>query len=99
MSNLSNVPKQDLIIKLLTVLFPDAKIYLFGSRARGTHTERSDIDIAIDLGNKMDIGDLAIACNVLEGLNIPQKIDVVDVYRASEDMKKQILKDGILWKA
>ncbi|HSC25025.1 MAG TPA: nucleotidyltransferase domain-containing protein [Candidatus Babeliales bacterium] len=95
----SNVPKQDLIIKLLTVLFPTSKIYLFGSRARGTHTERSDIDIAIDIGRKLEIDEWAIADGVLAGLNIPQKIDVIDVWRASESMKQQILKDGIVWKA
>jgi predicted nucleotidyltransferase len=95
----SNVPKQDLIIKLLTTLFPDAKIYLFGSRARGTHTERSDIDIAIDMGRKLEIDEWAIADGVLAGLNISQKIDVVDMWRASESMKKQIMQDGIIWKA
>jgi len=35
-------------ISILSVLFPNAKIYLFGSRARGTHEQKSDIDLAID---------------------------------------------------
>lgn len=94
-----NVPQQELIIKLLTVLFPDAKIYLFGSRARGTHTERSDIDIAIDLGRKMELSEIAIARNVIEGLNMPQNIDIVDWYRASDSMRDQITKEGIVWKS
>src|SRR5579863_6404725 len=95
----SNVPKQDLIIKMLAALFPTAKIYLFGSRARGTHSELSDIDIAIDMGRKLEIDEWAMADGVLAGLNIPQKIDVVDMWRASESMKQQIMRDGILWKA
>lgn len=50
MTRNSNVPQEEIMIQLLTVLFPLVTIYLFGSRARGDHTERFDIDIAIDLG-------------------------------------------------
>ena len=94
----NNVPQQETIIQLLTVLFPNAKIYLFGSRARGTHTERSDIDIALDLGRKMEFEEIGRARGVLEGLNIAQKIDIVDLNRASDVMREFIFKEGILWK-
>jgi predicted nucleotidyltransferase len=98
MTTISNVPKQETIIKLLTVLFPEATIYLFGSRARGTHTPSSDIDIAINLNRKMTFEEIGIARNIIEGLNIPQKVDIVDINNVSESMKDQILKDGIQWK-
>ena len=38
------------IVKLIKSCFPDANIYLFGSRANGSFRETSDIDIAIDAG-------------------------------------------------
>ena len=38
----SSVPQQEIMIQLLTVLFPSAKVYLFGSRVRGDHADRSD---------------------------------------------------------
>lgn len=98
MTHVSNVPQQETMIQLLTVLFPSSKIYLFGSRARGDHTDRSDIDIAIDLGRKMEIREIAKARGVLEGLNLPWKIDVVDMYSISATMKEFILKEGIIWK-
>jgi predicted nucleotidyltransferase len=98
MTQNSNVPLQETMIQLLTVLFPSAKIYLFGSRARGDHTERSDIDIAIDLGKQMDFSEIAQARGVLEGLNLPQKIDVVDMHSIPAAMKGFILNEGILWK-
>ncbi len=41
------------ITGLITALVPKAKIYLFGSRARGTHSEFSDIDIAVDAGEAL----------------------------------------------
>jgi len=98
MTNTSNVPGQETMIQLLTVLFPTSTIYLFGSRARGTHTDRSDVDIAIDLGRKMEFEEIAKARGVLEGLNFPQKLDVVDMQRVSASMKEFILKDGVIWK-
>jgi len=94
----SNVPQEETMIQLLTVLFPSATIYLFGSRARGDHTDRSDIDIAIDLGRKMEFREIAKARGVLEGLNLPWKIDVVDMHSISDAMKGFILKEGIVWK-
>jgi len=47
--------KQIQIIKVIEIFFTDAKIYLFGSRAKNTHAVTSDIDIAIDAGNPMDM--------------------------------------------
>lgn len=93
-----HVAEQDIIIKLLTALFPECTIYLFGSRARGTHTEQSDIDIALDLGRKMTLQELSRANNVLDGLNLAHTIDVVDLHRISNDMKTIILTQGTLWK-
>ena len=94
-----NVPQKEIMIQLLTVLFPAATIYLFGSRARGDHTERSDIDVAIDLGRKMELKEIAKARGVIDGLNLAQKIDVVDMNSISIDMKGFILKEGVLWKS
>ena len=98
MTQKTNVPQQETMVQLLTVLFPSAKIYLFGSRARGDYTERSDIDIAIDLGRQMEFREVARARGVLEGLNIAQMIDVVDMYSIPIAMKESILKEGVLWK-
>lgn len=39
------------IIKVIEIFFPEAKVYLFGSRARGDNSETFDIDIAIDAKN------------------------------------------------
>jgi len=89
---------KDKIVGILTVLFPDAKIYLFGSRARGTHSERSDIDIAIDDGKPMRPRRVGEANNMFAESNIPYSIDVVDIHSVSERMKEAIFKEGILWK-
>lgn len=87
------------IIAVITALFSDAKIYLFGSRARGTHDEWSDIDIAIDAGKKLRRADVGEARNMLIASNLPYKVDVVDVHGVSEEMKKMILHESVLWES
>jgi len=62
---------KDKILGILTVLFPTAKIYLFGSRARGTHSDRSDIDIAIDEGKVMRPRRVGEANHMFAESNIP----------------------------
>ncbi len=93
------IQDQELLIKLLSVLFPDAIIYLFGSRARGTARSSSDIDIAIDAKNPIDILELMRAANVIEALNIPLKIDLVDFNAVPIEMQHVIKKEGKQWKA
>lgn len=94
------IPEKDLIIKLLAVFYPKAKIYLFGSRARGTYKNISDIDLAIDdQGKKIDILKIVKMKNVLEALNIPQKIDLVDFNSVPKELQEIILKEGVLWKS
>jgi len=86
------------IISLITALQPKSKIYLFGSQATGTQTHGSDIDIAIDTGEKIKRSDVGEIREVLNTTNIPYKIDIVDVNSVSENMKNIILNEGILWK-
>lgn len=92
------VEQKELIIRMLSALLPGVKIYLFGSRAKGTYKDISDIDLALDLGRKMDLSEIAQAQNVLEAVNIIHKIDIVDLHSVPERLKVAILKEGILWK-
>ena len=85
------------IIGLLLVLFPDVKIYLYGSGARGTHRDRSDIDIALDAGENHPKLALGEAKSILEGTYIPYRIDLVDLNFVSEPFRETIKKDIVLW--
>jgi len=88
---------QKKIVGILQVLFPHVKIYLYGSRARGTFRENSDIDIALDFGPKEKQTRLGEARSVLDGLQIPYKFDIVDLRFTSKDLQEIIRKEGILW--
>ena len=68
------------------------KIILFGSRARGTNTERSDIDIAV-YGGDFD----GFYWDVKEKIHSLLMFDVVEADgHISEELKNEIKKDGIV---
>ena len=87
------------IIKAINYHFPSAKIILIGSRARGTNKEGADVDIAIDLGEMADLGEVYRARVTLEHLPIAVEVDLVDLYMIPQELKEEILRDGIVWKA
>ncbi|MCH5193595.1 MAG: nucleotidyltransferase domain-containing protein [Oscillospiraceae bacterium] len=68
------------------------KIILFGSRARGTNTERSDIDIAVS-GGDFD----AFYWSIKEDVYSLLTFDIVDVDSGiSEELEKEIERDGVV---
>jgi len=67
------------------------KVILFGSRARGTHTERSDIDIAV-VGGNFD----AFYWDIKDNTHSLLMFDIVNMDDfTSDDLRKEIDKDGI----
>lgn len=86
------------IIGVISVLIPDAKIYLFGSRARGTNTEWSDIDIALDAGQSLPVRDVDEVKSMFKESNIMYRIDVVDFNQLNDLMRAEILRERVVWK-
>ena len=67
------------------------KIVLFGSRARGTNTERSDVDIAV-YGGDFD----GFYWEVKEKTHSLLMFDIVQADAAiSDELKQELEKDGI----
>ena len=94
---MNNIPKEK-IIKVIEIFFPDAKIYLFGSYARGQQTLSSDLDIAIDLGTDVPLVQLSQIREMISILHTMQKVDVVDFHSVPSELRQTILEEGILWK-
>ena len=74
---------------------PNAKFYIFGSRARGKYREYSDVDIAIDsldltseIKSKLEIE--------FENSTFPYEVDIVDLNCIKESFKNLIQDDLIL---
>lgn len=68
------------------------KVVLFGSRARGQNTERSDVDIAV-YGGDFE----SFYFDIKEKIHSLLIFDVVEADKnASEELKKEIERDGVL---
>lgn len=68
------------------------KVILFGSRARGTNSERSDIDLAVSGGNALDF-----YYDVEEQAWTLLLFDVVDLDRGiSNELRAEIDRDGVI---
>lgn len=89
---------KDKIIKLCKAIIPDAAIWIYGSRARGDYTERSDIDIALEASQPIDFFAIAELKDILAAANIAYRFDIVDL-NAIQDIgfKSAIEKERILW--
>lgn len=68
------------------------QVVLFGSRARGTNTERSDIDIAV-YGGDFD----GFYWDIKENVYSLLMFDIIEADAPiSEDLKEEIKRDGIV---
>ena len=84
----------DRILRELSFLahkYSVTQIVLFGSRARGTNTERSDIDLAV-YGGECD----RFYWDVKEKIHSLLMFDIVQADAAiSDELKQEIEKDGV----
>ena len=84
------------IVHRIVGQFP-VRVYLFGSRARGTSRPASDIDIALlptgDVPNDL----VARLRDAFEESTIPYVVDVVDLSRADESLRHRVMREGLPW--
>lgn len=93
-----NIYIEKLRQEILTFMAADeVKIYLFGSWARGEERHGSDVDIAIDGAGEGLRSKIAALREHLAESTIPYRVDIVDMRRVSDTLRREIRKDGILW--
>lgn len=74
------------------------KIFLFGSRARGDEAKTSDVDIGFIPGKKFNLKTIVYLKDTIEDSRIPYSIEFVNLNAVSENFRKEVLKDAIIWK-
>lgn len=80
----------------LNEYFPTGKYYVFGSRAKGTNKEYSDIDIAVELKNeKISADTLGKILMFFNDSTLPYEVDIVDLKSIDENFKNLIINDLI----
>ena len=71
------------------------KIILFGSRAKGTAKDSSDIDLSL-VGDNLHFKDICEISSKLDEINLPYKIDLVNYDKISnKKLKEHIDRVGI----
>ena len=82
LKELSSIAKENCITRII----------LFGSRARGTHTERSDIDIAVSGGNFENF-----YWQVMDKVHSLLTFDIVELDKGiSKELQDEIDNEGIV---
>ncbi|MEA3359058.1 MAG: nucleotidyltransferase domain-containing protein [Thermodesulfobacteriota bacterium] len=77
-----------------------AKIFLFGSRARGEYLRGSDFDIGVESVDSKIFQQLKIQFEDFhEESIVPYKVDLVLFDSVNPNFKKEAKKDAIIWKA
>ena len=72
-----------------------ARLYLFGSRARGSQQKFSDIDVLIE-PETVSRAQISEISDSLEQSNFPYKVDMVMISELAEAYKSSVLNDRIL---
>jgi predicted nucleotidyltransferase len=76
-----------------------ARVYLFGSWAKGSATKTSDIDVAVLPSRPLPDGVLSTIREALEESQVLYPVDLVDLSEASPQFRERVLQEGILWSA
>jgi len=74
------------------------QILIFGSRARGDEAKTSDVDIGFIPGKGFNLKTMAHLKNKIEDSRIPYSVEFVNLNAVSENFRKEVLKDAIIWK-
>lgn len=85
------------LLQIIHKHLPECRVFLFGSRARGTHKEGADYDIALDAGAKIPRDVMLKINGDIDESNIYVFVDVVDINNVSEDFLNVIKKDLVEW--
>lgn len=61
-----------------------AQVWIFGSRATGSHREFSDLDVLYEKSNELPVGFLSELKEKMEESNLSIKVDIVEVSDLAE---------------
>ena len=78
----------------------NVQVFVFGSRASAESREkrfsRSDLDLAF-LSDEDISFELSVLREIFEESNLPFSVNVVDLSKSGEDLKREVLRKGKLW--
>jgi predicted nucleotidyltransferase len=85
----------DLVQTILRGQIPTAKVWIFGSRAKGMARRGSDLDLAIDDGGKLSGSIAAHLAHSFEEAPLAFNVDLVDLHDVTREFRALIEADKI----
>jgi predicted nucleotidyltransferase len=83
------------IRSIIGKLYPEAKVWAYGSRVDGSAHEASDLDlVVVDFG--MPDGDIMVLRDALKESNVPFPVDIFDYKLLPESFQREIEKKYIV---
>ncbi|MES2386674.1 MAG: nucleotidyltransferase domain-containing protein [Bacteroidota bacterium] len=89
---------QDLRItqQIINMVFPaGVKVWVFGSRAKGTTKRFADLDLAFDANRPMTRSEVMAMQDQFEISDLPYTVDILDLHTVKDYFKAIIEKDFI----
>jgi predicted nucleotidyltransferase len=83
------------IVKPIARKYGVARVYLFGSYARGDITENSDVDLRVDKGTLKGMFALCGLCTEIEEA-LQMKVDLLTTGSLEDDFLRKIQKEEVL---
>jgi predicted nucleotidyltransferase len=84
-------PKELALVQdILRSHIPAAKVWVFGSRAKGTARRGSDLDLAIDTGTKLPSSGVVHLADAFEEAPLAFNVDIVDLHSISPEFRALI---------
>jgi len=85
----------ELVQTILRATIPTAKVWVFGSRAKGAARRGSDLDLAIDYGGKLPGSVAAHLADEFEEAPLAYNVDLVDLHDVTREFRALIEADKI----
>ena len=80
---------------LASLLPAQARVWVFGSRAKWTTKDTSDLDLAIDAGRALTLRELGALGEAFEESDLPYRVDIVDMHTVSDGFREIIERDRV----
>ncbi len=91
-------PKEKEILRAILGLCVPEKVVLFGSRAKGTHTERSDIDLFVECEN-LSLREKRKIREAVDRAAGIYSVDIIFSDEAGKELKETVEREGVVvWK-
>lgn len=83
------------VTRILKKYFPEARFYLFGSRAKQTAKPYSDLDILIIDQDKIPMHRLSAIEEEFDQSDLTFTVDLVDWYRITQEFHEHLIQECI----